>query len=90
MNYWNKDKKNSTWNKDKKRTNWNQTLRSPTAKTSKTSDHEYGYNSGLLECVTGPGEMLYFPSSWMHATLNVDEYNVFMSLFLDFQLIPKS
>lgn len=55
-----------------------------------TSDHEYGYDSGLLECVTGPGEMLYFPSSWMHATLNVDEYNVFMSLFLDFQLIPKS
>ena len=55
-----------------------------------TSPHGHGYNSGLLECVTGPGEMLYFPSSWMHATLNVDEYNVFMSLFLDFQLIPKS
>jgi hypothetical protein len=24
-----------------------------------------------------------------HATLNLDEYNVFMSLFLDYQLIPK-
>ena len=35
MNYWNKDKKNTTWNKDKKRTNWNQSLRSTTTKTTK-------------------------------------------------------
>ena len=53
-------------------------------------DGSEGYLEGLLECVTGPGEMLYFPSNWMHATLNVQEYNVFMSLFLDFQLIPKN
>lgn len=43
--------------------------------------------SKLLECVLGPGEILYFPSMWMHATLNLDPYNVFFSLFLDTQLM---
>lgn len=41
----------------------------------------------LYECVIRPGEVLYFPPMWMHATLNLDEYNVFMSLFLDPQLM---
>ncbi len=35
MNFWNKDKKNTTWNKDKKRTTWNQSLRSTTTKSTK-------------------------------------------------------
>ena len=41
----------------------------------------------LYECTIGPGEVLYFPSMWMHATLNLDAYNVFMSLFIDPQLM---
>jgi ribosomal protein L16 Arg81 hydroxylase len=43
----------------------------------------------LQECVIHPGELLYFPSKWMHATLNLDVYNVFVSLFLDTQLIEQ-
>ena len=36
-----------------------------------------------LECTIGPGEALYFPSRWWHATLNVDEA-VFMSTFVTY------
>lgn len=43
----------------------------------------------LYECVVGPGQIIYLPPNWLHATLNLDEYNVFMSLFIDPQLIPK-
>jgi hypothetical protein len=43
----------------------------------------------LQECVIEPGDMLYFPANWMHATLNLDTYNVFMSLFLDTQLMNQ-
>ena len=32
-------------------------------------------------CVIGPGELLYFPDRWMHGTLNLDAFNVFMSVF---------
>ena len=41
----------------------------------------------IQECTIHPGEILYFPPMWMHATLNGDAYNVFMSLFIDPQLI---
>jgi hypothetical protein len=41
----------------------------------------------LHECVIYPGEVLYFPPMWMHATLNLESYNVFMSLFMDPQLM---
>lgn len=41
----------------------------------------------LYECIIYPGEILYFPDKWMHATLNVEEYNVFVSVFLDLQLV---
>jgi len=33
-----------------------------------------------LECVLGPGEALYFPTNWYHATLNLGE-TVFLSTF---------
>jgi hypothetical protein len=52
-----------------------------------------GYNNhqkapdDLYECIIRPGEMLYFPPRWMHATLNLEEYNLFVSLFLDTQLM---
>lgn len=44
-------------------------------------------DSQLSECTIYPGEALYFPSDWMHATLNLDSYNVFVSVFLDPQLM---
>lgn len=37
MNYWNKDKKNTTWNPKKKRINWNQSLKSNTTKSTKVT-----------------------------------------------------
>jgi hypothetical protein len=41
----------------------------------------------LQECDIFPGEVLYFPSMYMHATLNMASYNLFMSVFLDSQLM---
>eukprot|EP00603_Paraphysomonas_imperforata_P008698 CAMPEP_0114420446 /NCGR_PEP_ID=MMETSP0103-20121206/4562_1 /TAXON_ID=37642 ORGANISM="Paraphysomonas imperforata, Strain PA2" /NCGR_SAMPLE_ID=MMETSP0103 /ASSEMBLY_ACC=CAM_ASM_000201 /LENGTH=335 /DNA_ID=CAMNT_0001588927 /DNA_START=179 /DNA_END=1186 /DNA_ORIENTATION=- len=41
----------------------------------------------FYECVLEPGDMLYFPNSWQHATLNLDQFNVFVSVFLDLQLM---
>ena len=35
----------------------------------------------FYECVLNPGEILYFPDKWWHATLNI-EHSVFMSTFL--------
>lgn len=35
----------------------------------------------ILECVCGPGELLYIPSHWHHSTLNLGE-SVFMSAFV--------
>ncbi|KAF2369217.1 JmjC domain [Trinorchestia longiramus] len=36
---------------------------------------------GMLECTLNPGELVYFPDRWWHATLNIDVC-VFMSTFL--------
>lgn len=36
----------------------------------------------IWDCVIGPGELLYFPTNYYHATLNMDAYNVFVSLFV--------
>eukprot|EP01038_Epipyxis_sp_PR26KG_P013591 gene13591-18241_t len=41
----------------------------------------------LYECTIKPNEILYFPAMWMHATLNTDSYNFFVSSFLDTQLM---
>lgn len=41
----------------------------------------------LYECTIEPGEIIYFPAMWMHATLNLDDFNLFVSLFLDHQLM---
>jgi hypothetical protein len=38
-------------------------------------------NEAILECTAGEGEVLYIPPGWWHATLNLDEYNVFVSTF---------
>lgn len=39
-----------------------------------------------LDCVLGPTELLFFPKDWWHATLNLDEYNVFVSTFVSDEL----
>lgn len=36
-----------------------------------------------LQCVIQPGEALYFPNEWYHATLNLDDFNAFISTFAD-------
>lgn len=45
--------------------------------------------SHFYECTIHAGEILYFPSFWMHATLNRDDYNFFVSVFLDLQLMKE-
>lgn len=35
-----------------------------------------------MDCVLSPTELLFFPKDWWHATLNLDEYNVFVSTFV--------
>lgn len=44
---------------------------------------------GLQQCTISPGEILFFPGMYMHATLNIDNYNLFVSLFLDIQLMSS-
>lgn len=33
------------------------------------------------ECTLFPGEMIYFPDKWHHATINLDSYTAFLSTF---------
>lgn len=44
------------------------------AKASPTIQRPY-------ECTLQPGDMLYFPTEWWHATINLDSYTVFVSTF---------
>lgn len=41
----------------------------------------------FYHCIIEAGDILYFPDRWMHATLNNDKYNFFVSLFIDKQLL---
>ncbi|GAX14385.1 hypothetical protein FisN_11Hh157 [Fistulifera solaris] len=34
-----------------------------------------------LECTLHPGDLIYFPDKWHHATINLDTYTVFVSAF---------
>lgn len=34
-----------------------------------------------LECTLHPGDIVYFPDMWWHATLNMDDYTAFVSTF---------
>lgn len=43
--------------------------------------------TNFYACTIHPGDILYFPSQWMHATLNTHDYNLFVSVFIDPQLI---
>jgi hypothetical protein len=46
----------------------------------------------LLECTAAPGEVIYIPPQWWHATLNLDDWNVFFSVFTQepFELASSS
>ena len=48
-------------------------------KNSDITNHTAGE---FYDCTIGPGEVLFFPSQWMHATLNLDAYTYFVSVFL--------
>ena len=37
----------------------------------------------LYECTIFPGDILYFPSKWYHATLNLNHFTAFVSTFTD-------
>ena len=55
-------------------------------------DHCANESNSLYEGIVVPGEILYLPAGWLHATYNLlslDHYNIFMSLFIDPQLLPK-
>lgn len=34
-----------------------------------------------LECTLHPGDLIYFPDMWWHATVNIDDYTAFVSTF---------
>lgn len=34
-----------------------------------------------FECTLHPGDLIYFPNGWHHATINLDPYTVFVSAF---------
>ncbi len=61
---------------------------------------EYNYTtiapgSHPYECTLSPGDVIYFPDMWWHATINVDSNTAFVStftqehLFLDDKPIGK-
>lgn len=39
------------------------------------------HNTPLYECTLLPGDLLYFPNNWYHATINLDPYTAFVSSF---------
>jgi hypothetical protein len=42
-----------------------------------------------LECTLYPGDIVYFPDMWWHATINVDDYTAFISTFTQEHLFTK-
>mmetsp|Transcript_9673 Transcript_9673/g.13428 ORF Transcript_9673/g.13428 Transcript_9673/m.13428 type:complete len:291 (-) Transcript_9673:85-957(-) len=38
----------------------------------------------LFDCTLEPGQLLFFPNDWWHATLNLDHHNIFFSTFINF------
>lgn len=43
-----------------------------------------------LECTLEPGDILYFPDMWHHATINLDPYTAFVSTFTQEHLYVRS
>ena len=44
----------------------------------------------LYECTIHPGDVIYFPTHWWHATINLDPYTVFVSTFTTEHTISSS
>ena len=44
--------------------------------------HHAAEEAGVTACTVRPGEAIYIPFNWWHATLNLDAYNVFTSAFV--------
>jgi hypothetical protein len=51
---------------------------------------EGGVADDFYECEIFPGDILYFPDQWYHGTLNMAEFNFFVSVFIDPQLIKEN
>ena len=51
---------------------------------------ESKHASTIYDCIIYPNEVLYFPDRWMHATLNQEDYNFFISVFLDKDILDRS
>jgi hypothetical protein len=43
-----------------------------------------------LECTLYPGDLVYFPDMWWHATLNLDDYTAFVSTFTQEHLFASN
>lgn len=54
----------------------------PVKEWASTKYHQLSAEEKPLECTLRAGQALYFPSSWYHATLNLDAYTTFVSAFL--------
>lgn len=70
------------------RKHWIMYPHKPVYNPDKNSRHwmEYTYTSLSqkqlpYECTLGPGDVVYFPDNWYHATLNLDPYTAFVSTF---------
>jgi hypothetical protein len=50
-------------------------------------DWDWATMAMMQSCVMRPGELIFFPSRWLHGTLNLDSYNHFISTFIDTQLL---
>jgi len=44
-------------------------------------DDDDGESSLPVECTLDPGDIIYFPDGWWHATINLDPYTAFISTF---------
>ena len=48
----------------------------------RNNDNNIHNDDKFYDCTIVPGEVLYFPTQWQHATLNLEEYTFFVSVFL--------
>jgi hypothetical protein len=48
---------------------------------SKEEQHLLSHGGRPYECTLEPGELIYFPDRWHHATINCDRYTAFVSAF---------
>ena len=55
---------------------------------SKTTNTEH--QPVIYDCTIYPNEVLFFPDKWMHATLNQEGYNFFVSVFLDKDILDDT